>query len=65
MSMDKNWMSKDRRSEEYENGVDCFCDSALHHAADPNSIRCPCLECGHVKTQTIKEVRNHILGVPI
>ncbi|XP_024172237.1 uncharacterized protein LOC112178311 [Rosa chinensis] len=59
--MDKSWMSMDRRSDEYENGVDRFCEFALHHAADPSSIRCPCLECGHVKPQTIKEVRSHLL----
>lgn len=50
-----------RRSDKYENVVDHIYDFALHYATDPNSPRCPCLECGHVKPKMIKEIRNHFI----
>lgn len=61
LNKDERKLDLDRRSDEYENEVDHFYDFALHYGTDPNSIRCPCLECGHVKPQTIKEIRNHFI----
>ena len=58
--MDKSWMLKDRRSKDYENGVEQFLNFAVIHASNFQSIRCPCIVCGNLKYQTIDEIRNHL-----
>ena len=47
--MDKSWMSMDRRSKDYEIGVERFIDFAMVHATNSNHILCPCMKCGNVK----------------
>ncbi|KAH7837023.1 hypothetical protein Vadar_008640 [Vaccinium darrowii] len=53
-------MLKDRRSKDYENGVEHFLKTALIHTSDLQSIRCPCRLCGNLKCQPIEEIRNHL-----
>ena len=41
--MNRSWMSKDRRSKDYEDGVENFISFAVQNSANQNSIKCPCL----------------------
>ncbi|RVW69554.1 hypothetical protein CK203_059352 [Vitis vinifera] len=43
--MDRSWMSKDRRSKDYADGVESFIAFALQYSTYKNSIKCPCLQC--------------------
>ncbi|KAH7864924.1 hypothetical protein Vadar_000041 [Vaccinium darrowii] len=58
--MDRSWMLKDRRSKDYEDGVEQFLNFAVIHARDLQSIRCPCRVCGNMRTQGVEEIRNHL-----
>ncbi|KAL9459648.1 hypothetical protein AB3S75_002951 [Citrus x aurantiifolia] len=58
--MDKSWMSMDRRSKDYETGVERFIDFAMVHATNSNHILCPCMKCGNVKHHTVDEIRDHL-----
>ncbi|XP_075516271.1 uncharacterized protein LOC142551114 [Primulina tabacum] len=44
--MDKDWMSKNRLSHEYEAGVEYFLQFASRNANNPNAMPCPCAKCG-------------------
>ena len=41
--MNRSWMSKDRRSKDYEDGVENFITFAIQNSANQNFIKCPCL----------------------
>ncbi|RVW37618.1 PH, RCC1 and FYVE domains-containing protein 1 [Vitis vinifera] len=43
--MDRSWMSKDRRSKDYADGVESLIAFALQYSTYKNSIKCPCLQC--------------------
>ncbi|XP_027172109.1 uncharacterized protein LOC113771742 [Coffea eugenioides] len=44
--MDKSWMWKDRRSGEFEKGLELFLNYAFKHSSHGNGmIACPCSEC--------------------
>ena len=59
--MDKDWMSKDRLSREYENGVESFLQFAMENTNDPNmGISCPCAKCGNLKKKNIQTIRAHL-----
>ncbi|KAH7836834.1 hypothetical protein Vadar_006216 [Vaccinium darrowii] len=58
--MDRSWMLMDRRSREYEDGVEQFLNFAAIHATNFESIRCPCMVCGNFRSQLIPEIRNHL-----
>lgn len=58
--MEKSWMFNDRRSKDYENRVEQFLNFALIHASDLQSIRCPYRACGNLRSQPIREIRNHL-----
>ncbi|XP_058195233.1 uncharacterized protein LOC131311699 [Rhododendron vialii] len=58
--MDRSWMLKDRRSKDYDDGVEQFLNFATIHAKDLESIRCPCIQCGNLIRQPIPEIRNHL-----
>ena len=53
-------MFADRRSAEYEEGVERFLQFGLKNGIQPNSMRCPCVKCGNVVNQPILEIRNHL-----
>ncbi|KAF7154393.1 hypothetical protein RHSIM_Rhsim01G0019000 [Rhododendron simsii] len=58
--MDRSWMLKDRRSKDYEEGIESFLKFAIMRGQDPQSIRCPCRLCGNMRKQSIQEIRNHL-----
>ena len=47
--MDKTWISSNRLSREYENGVSEFVKFAVAHAEDRSRMICPCLGCCYGK----------------
>lgn len=59
--MDKSWMLKDRRSKDYEEGVENFLNFAIMGGQDPRSIRCPCRLCGNLRKQSIQEIKKSSL----
>ena len=58
--MDRSWISKDRRSKEYEDGVECFVAFAIQNSANKTSIKCPCLQCGNMIFHTPQKIRDHL-----
>ena len=55
--MDRSWMSKDRVSREYEEGVEYFINFALEHCPNQSGIRCPCMRCGNLINHTLNKIR--------
>ena len=56
--MDKSWMSKDRLTREYSNGV----ETLISIGKDEDSfLRCPCKNCGNLRELTKREVRSHLV----
>lgn len=47
-------MHEDRRSKEYEAGVEEFLRIALANAIDHRRIHCPCQRCGNTRKFTIR-----------
>ncbi|KAK1415564.1 hypothetical protein QVD17_31347 [Tagetes erecta] len=46
MSLDKSWLSNpNRRSPEYQQGIDSFVEMAKEHVDKDGNIRCPCTRC--------------------
>ncbi|KAK2648118.1 hypothetical protein Ddye_015607 [Dipteronia dyeriana] len=60
--MDKSWMSKDRLSQEYLDGVDQFLAFASAHTTNPELMRCPCQSCANLKFKTPSEIRYHLFS---
>ena len=58
--MNRSWMSKDRRSKDYEDGVENFISFAVQNSANQNSIKCPCLQCGNLIFNTPQKIREHL-----
>ena len=58
--MDKSWMSKDRRSHEYEEGVNQFLRFSRDNGYDTNMMCCPCKLCGNVQKQSDVVVKEHL-----
>ncbi|XP_074590037.1 uncharacterized protein LOC141845943 [Curcuma longa] len=58
--MDKEWMSKDRLSHEYELGVEYFLQFAMKNANDLDAIPCPCAKCGNLKKKNVETIRAHM-----
>ena len=53
-------MSKDRRSKDYEDGVENFISFAVQNSTNQNSIKCPCLQCGNLIFNTPQKIREHL-----
>ena len=53
-------MSKDRRSTEYDEGVENFINFALAHSTNYISIKCRCLRCGNPLCQTPQVIKEHL-----
>ncbi|CAL9021573.1 unnamed protein product, partial [Prunus brigantina] len=53
-------MHEDRRSKEYEDGVEEFLRIALANAIDHRRIHCPCERCGNTRKFTIRVIREHL-----
>ncbi|CAL9002533.1 unnamed protein product [Prunus brigantina] len=58
--MENHWMLADRRSKEYEEGVEEFLRIALSNAVDQGRIRCPCQKCENTRKFTIRVIREHM-----
>ena len=58
--MRKEWMSVDKLSTEYRNGVNKFLQFSLDHATNPNVISCPCLHCGNLHKLSIAKIKEHL-----
>ncbi|XP_073035266.1 uncharacterized protein [Primulina eburnea] len=59
--MDKSWIPSDRRSKQYEEGVELFIRSCLENPhIDPNLIHCPCCKCKNLKKIPAKSIREHL-----
>ena len=56
----QDWMSKDRRSTKYDEGVENFINFALAHSTNHTSIKCPCLRYGNLLCQTPQVIREHL-----
>ncbi|KAK7308273.1 hypothetical protein VNO77_41875 [Canavalia gladiata] len=59
--MDRKWMSANRLSDEYENGVKFFIKFAIDHAENPNKIICPCLSCCYSKRISVTKLEDHLV----
>ncbi|KAK1357021.1 hypothetical protein POM88_050277 [Heracleum sosnowskyi] len=58
--MDRSWMRADRRTKEYQRGVEEFLMYAFEHGFDENKINCPCVKCAHSKSWNARRVRDHL-----
>ena len=56
----REWMSKDRRLVEYDEGDENFINFTLAHSINHTSIKCPCLHCGSMLCQTPQVIRKHL-----
>ena len=53
-------MLTDRRSREYEEGVEYFINFVLQHCQNPSVIRCPCMRYGNLMHHTPNKIREHM-----
>ena len=60
--MDRSWLRADRRTKDYERGVEELFMFAFENGKDVDKISCPCLNCAHSKSWNARIVRNHLLG---
>ncbi|KAL3502590.1 hypothetical protein ACH5RR_037039 [Cinchona calisaya] len=58
--MDKSWMQKDRRSDEFGKGFNAFLDYAFKHSSVNGMIACPCSECKYGVYVSRKEAKTHL-----
>ncbi|XP_063949930.1 uncharacterized protein LOC108221456 [Daucus carota subsp. sativus] len=58
--MDRDWLKADRRSREFQNGVEELLMFAFENGCDENKISCPCLKCCHSKSWKARIVRDHL-----
>ena len=59
--MDRKWMSSDRCSREYIDGVKEFIRFAREHTNEPNKILCPCLSCCYGKRISPSDLLDHLV----
>ncbi|XP_060965499.1 uncharacterized protein LOC115703057 [Cannabis sativa] len=58
--MDRNWMSANRLSAEYSEGVDHFLDFCQKNAKNTKLVLCPCLKCGNMERVDIASIKEHL-----
>ncbi|XP_073279526.1 uncharacterized protein [Primulina huaijiensis] len=58
--MDKEWMSKDRLSYEFDIGVESFLQIALKNAIHSDAIPCPCARCCNLWKKNFETIRAHL-----
>lgn len=54
-------MHADRRSQEFDLGVDEFLMFALESGCDVNKVSCPCLKCAHGQSWKAMTVKDHLI----
>ncbi|KAK7259804.1 hypothetical protein RIF29_25419 [Crotalaria pallida] len=60
-SMNREWMSANRLTNEYNEGVKEFIRFAVEHAEDPSRIICPCLQCCYSSKVSPAELKTHLV----
>jgi hypothetical protein len=55
-------MKADRRTKEFQRGVDELVMFALENGQDGNKISCPCVKCAHSKSWKARIVRGHLFS---
>lgn len=61
LDMERSWMCSDRRSVEFDNGVEEFIKFSIEHIKNfCGVLRCPCLKCGNCKEYNINIVKEHL-----
>lgn len=58
--MDRNWMSANRLSKEYNDGVEYFVKFAVQRLGTSSNIKCPCLRCCYVHKVTDVQLAGHL-----
>ncbi|KAF4348109.1 hypothetical protein G4B88_010776 [Cannabis sativa] len=58
--IDRDWMSADRLSMKYREGVDLFLEFAEKKASNPNFVHCPCMKCGDMERMKIFKIKEHL-----
>ena len=60
--MDRMWIQNPNRcAEEYLDGIEDFIDFACTHNPGATRIRCPCRRCNNTLSETIENVRFHLV----
>ncbi|KAK9065094.1 hypothetical protein SSX86_016477 [Deinandra increscens subsp. villosa] len=60
--MDKSWMSSDRLSKAYDEGVNAFLEFAQSNNPESDLIRCPCVNCNNLWHHSIDSVSYHLFA---
>ena len=63
--MDRSWLSADRRTKEFQKGVEDLLMVAFENGYNEEKISCPCLRCAHSKSWKAQTVRNHLFQIGI
>lgn len=58
--MDRSWLTADRRTKEFQLGVEDLFMFAFENGFSENKISCPCLRCAHSKSWKAQTVRDHL-----
>ncbi|KAF4404462.1 hypothetical protein G4B88_005848 [Cannabis sativa] len=58
--MDRDWMSANRLTVKYREGVDFFLEFSAKNADNPDLVHCPCLKCGNMERIKIDQIREHL-----
>ena len=58
--MDKSWLSADRTSSKYNEGVNYFLEFASKHTTCPNFLFCPCTKCGNLRCLDTNIIKDHL-----
>ncbi|KAL6191587.1 hypothetical protein ACLB2K_037977 [Fragaria x ananassa] len=59
--MDKRWITLDKNSDEYREGVKKFVLNSKRHAMNPELIICPCAICRNLSPQTDDDLEIHLM----
>lgn len=63
--MDRKWMSVNRLSKEYKNGVQEFIKFVFRDAENTSKILCPCLDCCYSIRVSAAELEGHLVAYGI
>ena len=58
--MDRDWLMADRRSREFQKGVEDLLMFAFENGYNEDKISCPCMKCAHSKSWKARIVRDHL-----
>ncbi|XP_074362972.1 uncharacterized protein LOC141703322 [Apium graveolens] len=58
--MDRSWLKADRRTKEFEKGVEDLLIFVFENGYNAEKISCPCVNCAHSKSWRAQIVKNHL-----